>query len=75
MIVYTAEKDQIKYFVQNYLGKITFSYVQTATWLSSCCHKLRLFKFVKSYERFFQTAGSWNALHYERPPHQIEYII
>ena len=43
MIVYTAEKDQIKYFVQNYLGKITFSYVQTATWLSSCCHKLRLF--------------------------------
>ena len=30
MIVRTAEKDQIKYFAQNKLGKITFLYAQTA---------------------------------------------
>ena len=40
MIVHTAEKDQIKYFAQNQLGKITFFYAQTAAWLSCCCHKL-----------------------------------
>ena len=30
MIVHTAEKDQIKYFAQNYVGKIAFFYVQNA---------------------------------------------
>ena len=30
MKVQTAEKDQMKYFAQNYLGKITVFYVQTA---------------------------------------------
>ena len=30
MKVHTAEKEQIKYFAQNQIGKITFSYVQTA---------------------------------------------
>ena len=40
MIVHTAEKYQIKYFAQNWLGKIAFFYVQTATLLSCCCHKL-----------------------------------
>ena len=30
MIVHTAEKDQIKYFAQNKLGKVAFFYVQTA---------------------------------------------
>ena len=29
-MVYTAEKDQVKYLVQNLLGKIIFFYVQTA---------------------------------------------
>ena len=33
MIVYTAEKEQIKYFAQNQLGKTTFSHVQTSAWL------------------------------------------
>ena len=39
MIVHTAEKDQIKCFAQNQLGKITFFYVQTAARRSSCCYK------------------------------------
>ena len=30
MIVHTAEKNQIKYFLQNSLGKFRFFYVQTA---------------------------------------------
>ena len=30
MIVHTAEKEQIKYFAQSQLSKITFFYVQTA---------------------------------------------
>ena len=34
MIVHTAEKDQIKYFVKNYLCKITFFHMQTAAWFS-----------------------------------------
>ena len=29
MVVHTAEKEQIKYFAQNKLDKITFFYVQT----------------------------------------------
>ena len=29
-MVYTAEKGQVKYLVQNLLGKIIFFYVQTA---------------------------------------------
>ena len=40
MIVHTAEKYQIKYFAQNWLVKIAFFYVQTATLRSCCCHKL-----------------------------------
>ena len=40
IIVHTAEKDQIKYFYQNHLGKIAFFYVQTAAWLSCCSDKL-----------------------------------
>ena len=35
MKVQTAEKDQMKYFAQNYLGKITVFYVQTAAWFSA----------------------------------------
>ena len=46
--VHTAEKEQIKYFTQKQLGKITFFYVQTAALLSCYCHKLCLFKFVES---------------------------
>ena len=30
MTVHTTENDQIKYFAENLLGKITFFYVQTA---------------------------------------------
>ena len=30
MIVHTAENDRIKYFAQNWLGKIAFLYVQSA---------------------------------------------
>ena len=40
MIVHAAEKNQVKYFAQNLLGKISLFYVQTAAWLSCCCHKL-----------------------------------
>ena len=40
VMVYTAEKDQVKYLVQNLLGKMIFFYVQTAAWPSYCCHKL-----------------------------------
>ena len=29
-MVYIAEKDQVKYLVQNLLGKMIFFYVQTA---------------------------------------------
>ena len=35
MIVYTAEKGQIKYFAQNWPGKIAFFNVQTAAWFLS----------------------------------------
>ena len=35
MKVQTAEKDQMKYFAQNYQGKITVFYVQTAAWFSA----------------------------------------
>ena len=38
MIVYTAEKVQIKYFAQNQLAKIAFVYVQTSASLFCCCH-------------------------------------
>lgn len=33
-IVYPARKDQIKYFVQNKIAKITFFYVKTASFLA-----------------------------------------
>ena len=62
MIVHAAEKNQVKYFAQNLLGKISLFYVQTAAWLSCCCHKL-LF-------HHSGTVGSSNSLQYERPPHQ-----
>ena len=50
--IYTAENDQIKYFAQNELVKITFLYLQTISWL--CCYycKLRFFKFVESFKNF-----------------------
>ena len=51
MMVHKAEKNQIKYSAQNYLDKIAFFYVQTAAWLSCCCHKL-----------LFQRLGNCRAL-------------
>ena len=52
MIVH-AEKEQVKYFAQNKLGKITLFYLQTAAWPSCCCHKWCLFNSVESYKILF----------------------
>ena len=51
MIVYTAEKGQIKYFAQNWPGKIAFFIVQTAACFSCCCHNL-----------LFSHLGDWRVL-------------
>ena len=56
--VYTAENDQIKYFVQNYLVKITFLFVQNTSGLCYYCHKLRFFKFVESLKGLFHHLGN-----------------
>ena len=52
--VYTPENDQIKYFFQSYLVKMTFPYVQTTSWICCYCHKLRFFKFEESFKDFFR---------------------
>ena len=57
MIVNAAEKDQIKYFVQNQLVK-SFFYVQAASWVYCYCHKLCFFKFIEPYERLFHHSGN-----------------
>ena len=44
-MVYTAVKDQIKYFIKNKIVKITFLYVQSTSWLCCYCHKLWFFKY------------------------------
>ena len=51
--VYTAKTDQIKYFAQNYLVKITFLFVQTSSWLCHYCRKLRSFKSAESFKWLF----------------------
>ena len=56
--VYTSNKDQIKYFVQNYLVKITFFCVPTASWFCYYCHKLRFSKFVESFKGLFHHSGN-----------------
>ena len=52
MKIQTAEKDQMKYFAQNYQGKITVFYVQTAPWFSAA-KRISLFKSVESCTRLF----------------------
>ena len=52
-MVYTAENDQIKYFVQNWVVKITFLFVQTTSSLCYYCHKLRFFKFEECFKGLF----------------------
>ena len=56
--VYTAENDQIKYSVQNWLVKITFLFARTTSWLCYLCHKLRFFKFVESVKGLFHHSGN-----------------
>ena len=56
--VYIAENNQIKYFVQNWLVKIPFFFVQTTTWLYYYCHKLRYFKYVESFKGIFPHTGN-----------------
>ena len=58
MKVQTAEKDQMKYFAQNYQGKITVFYVQTAAWFSAA-KRISLFKSVESViQDFFTIKGT-----------------
>ena len=52
--VYTAENNQLKYFVQNELVKITFLFAQTTSWLCCYCHKLRFFKLLEAFKGLFR---------------------
>ena len=77
-IAYIAEKEQVKYFLQNELVKMTFFYVHTGSWFAATAINYVLLSLCSLAKDFFTiqgAAGSWSLLLYERPPHQIEYII
>ena len=76
--VYTVENDQIKYFVQNFLVKITFVFVQTTSCFATTAMSyvsLSLWSLSKEFCIIQEAAGYWFVLDYERPPHQIKYIL
>ena len=76
--VYTAENDQTKYFVQTSLFKSHYSlrkllidFATTAINYDS----LDLWSLSKEFFTIQEIAGSWFVLDYERPQHEIEYIL
>ena len=77
--IYTAENDQIKYFVQNQLVKVTFlmckilfDFDNTINYVS-----VSLWSLSKDIFTNLGTAGSWYVIDSKRPllPHYSEYIL
>ena len=74
--IYTAENDQIKYFVQNQLVEVTFLMYKILFHFDNTINYVSVS--LESFQGYFhQSAGSWYVIDYKQPllPHYIEYIL